>query len=163
MPPLRWPVAGEGLFAPFWGADGMEGVCSRFGVQWAGLTGGCGNWCTGREGRGRRYCPRSGVLCGGEGRGDYFFLADFGAKFKMFAYFRAMKANKRKQGNKLPNLISVEQFAALGRMTSRRGHKVSAGYLYRLIRQHEAGERDELPFSYVMIGEKKRIYIVTEK
>lgn len=74
-----------------------------------------------------------------------------------------MKANKRKQGNKLPNLISVEQFAALGRMTSRRGHKVSAGYLYRLIRQHEAGERDELPFSYVMIGEKKRIYIVTEK
>lgn len=46
---------------------------------------------------------------------------------------------------------------------NRRGHKMSEGYLYRLIRQDAAGKATRsLWFKYVMEGEKDRIYIVVE-
>lgn len=72
-----------------------------------------------------------------------------------------MKRKAQAQPN-LGKLISVEDFAASGRIVSRRGHKVSPSYIYRMIRQHEAGEREGLPFSYIMIGEKRHIYIITD-
>lgn len=61
---------------------------------------------------------------------------------------------------KKENKISVEQFAASGKIKSRRNKPVTASYLYRLIRLHQKGEKDNLPFDYVMEGEKDRIWIV---
>jgi hypothetical protein len=58
------------------------------------------------------------------------------------------------------NRISVEEYAKLGEMLSRRHKPVSAGYLYRLIREHIKGERPNLPFRYELTGEKDRIYII---
>jgi hypothetical protein len=61
---------------------------------------------------------------------------------------------------KQPIKISVEDFAKKGTIKSRRNKPVSPSYLYRLIRQHHAGERESIPFAYVMEGEKDRIFIV---
>lgn len=65
-------------------------------------------------------------------------------------------------GTKQIKRISVEQFADMGYIRNRRGHPVSAGYLYRLIRQHNKGLRADIPFSYEMTGEKDRIFIITK-
>jgi hypothetical protein len=43
---------------------------------------------------------------------------------------------------------------------NRRQQPVSAGYLYRLIREHSKGKRSDIPFEYVMEGNKDRIYII---
>jgi hypothetical protein len=56
--------------------------------------------------------------------------------------------------------ISVEDYAKLGEVLNRRQQPVSAGYLYRLIREHIKGKRSALPFDYELTGEKDRIYIV---
>jgi hypothetical protein len=58
------------------------------------------------------------------------------------------------------NRISVEEYAKLGEILSRRHKPVSAGYLYRLIREHSKGKRSDIPFEYVMEGNKDRIYII---
>jgi len=58
------------------------------------------------------------------------------------------------------NKISVEEFAKKGTIKSRRNKPVTPSYLYRLIRQHHAGERESIPFQYVMEGDKDRIFIV---
>lgn len=58
--------------------------------------------------------------------------------------------------------ISVEEYAKMGKVTSRRGKPVSASYLYRLIRKHNKGELASIPFQYVMIGEKDRIWILPD-
>lgn len=62
---------------------------------------------------------------------------------------------------KKENKISVEEYVKTGKIKSRRGKPVSPSYVYRLIREHNKGERTSLPFSYIMEGEKDRIYIVT--
>lgn len=56
--------------------------------------------------------------------------------------------------------ISVEQYAKMGKVTSRRGKPVSASYLYRLIRKHNKGEVLAIPFSYEMTGDKDRIWVI---
>lgn len=44
---------------------------------------------------------------------------------------------------------------------NRRGHKMSYSYIYRLIRETEAGEcTRKLWFKYELTGEKDRIYII---
>ena len=63
----------------------------------------------------------------------------------------------KKQHN---NKISVEEFALMGVIKSRRNKPVTSSYLYRLIRQHSKGERSALPFNYTMEGDKDRIYIL---
>lgn len=63
-------------------------------------------------------------------------------------------ANKKK--------ISVEEFAAMGVVKSRRNKPVTPSYLYRLIRQKEAKERDSIPFKYTMEGDKDRIFIILD-
>lgn len=57
--------------------------------------------------------------------------------------------------------ISVEQYASQhNSVLSRRGHKMTASYIYRLIRQHIAGtNKRELWFKYVLEGDKDRIFI----
>ena len=57
--------------------------------------------------------------------------------------------------------ISVEQYVKTGEVLNRRQQPVSAGYIYRLIRQHIKGERSQLPFNYELTGDKDRIYIVS--
>lgn len=61
--------------------------------------------------------------------------------------------------SKKDNKISVEEFAKLGIIQSRRHKPVTPSYLYRLIREHHAGNRSSVPFKYVMEGDKDRIYI----
>jgi hypothetical protein len=56
--------------------------------------------------------------------------------------------------------ISVEQFAEMGVIKSRRNKPVTLSYLYRLIRKHNKGEVLTIPFNYIMEGEKDRIWIV---
>ena len=56
--------------------------------------------------------------------------------------------------------ITVEQLAAQGMVKNRRNQPVTASYLYRLIRQHHKGERASVPFTYVMEGDKARIWII---
>ncbi len=57
------------------------------------------------------------------------------------------------------NKITVEAFAATQR--NRRGHTMSASYIYRLIRETEAGEcTRKLWFKYQFTGDKDRIYII---
>ena len=56
--------------------------------------------------------------------------------------------------------ISVEKFAELGLIKSRRNKPVTPSYLYRLIRQHSKGERLTIPFEYIMEGDKDRIFIL---
>jgi hypothetical protein len=58
--------------------------------------------------------------------------------------------------------ISVEQFAASNKLINRRGKPVSPSYIYRLIREHSKGLRNDVPFNYIMEGNKDRIYIVTK-
>ena len=58
------------------------------------------------------------------------------------------------------NKISVEQFASMGKVINRRGKPVSPSYIYRLIRKHNKGELNTIPFNYVMEGAKDRIFIV---
>lgn len=58
--------------------------------------------------------------------------------------------------------ISVEQFAEMGVIKSRRNKPVTLSYLYRLIRQHSKGERPAIPFNYVMEGDKDRIFILLD-
>lgn len=58
--------------------------------------------------------------------------------------------------------VSVEEYAKKGTIKNRRNQPVSPSYLYRLIRQHHAGERTSIPFNYVMEGEKDRIFIVLD-
>lgn len=60
------------------------------------------------------------------------------------------------------NKISVEDFAKLGKIKNRRQQPVTPSYLYRLIRKHSKGELTSVPFSYVMEGDKDRIWIITE-
>ncbi len=60
----------------------------------------------------------------------------------------------------MSNKISVEQFAAMGKVINRRGQPVSPSYIYRLIRKHNKGELNTIPFNYVMEGAKDRIYIL---
>lgn len=61
---------------------------------------------------------------------------------------------------KKENKISVEDFAKLGKVKSRRHKPVTPSYLYRLIRKHHAGELSSVPFEYVMEGDKDRIWII---
>lgn len=58
--------------------------------------------------------------------------------------------------------ITLREYAAKHNpVKTRRGKKMSWGYLYRLIRQTEEGKATrELWFEYVMEGEKDRIYIL---
>lgn len=58
--------------------------------------------------------------------------------------------------------ISLAEFAEkVNTQLTRRGHKMSVSYLYRLIREQIAGTSTrELWFEYVMEGEKDRIYIL---
>jgi hypothetical protein len=60
------------------------------------------------------------------------------------------------------NKVSVEQYAAQNKMINRRGKPVSPSYIYRLIREHSKGLRSDVPFNYVMEGEKDRIFILTK-
>lgn len=47
---------------------------------------------------------------------------------------------------------------------TRRGKKMSKGYVYRLIRNHQQGiESRSLWFDYVMEGEKDNIFILVDK
>lgn len=58
--------------------------------------------------------------------------------------------------------VSVREFAEkYNNVPNRRGHKMSYGYLYRLIRQKikDSATRD-LWFDFELEGEKDRIYIV---
>jgi hypothetical protein len=57
--------------------------------------------------------------------------------------------------------VSVEQYAATNQLINRRGKPVSPSYIYRLIREHSKGLRSDVPFNYIMEGNKDRIYIVT--
>ena len=54
------------------------------------------------------------------------------------------------------NRITIAEYAA--KTMNRRGFPVSVSYIYRLIRQHENGERDDLKFTYEMDGQA--IYII---
>lgn len=56
--------------------------------------------------------------------------------------------------------ITVDAFAKMGVIKSRRNKPVTLSYLYRLIRKHSKGEISTVPFEYVMEGEKDRIWIV---
>lgn len=56
--------------------------------------------------------------------------------------------------------ITVEAFAKMGKVKSRRNKPVTLSYLYRLIRQHHAGDKADIPFNYIMEGDKDRIWIV---
>lgn len=60
--------------------------------------------------------------------------------------------------------ISVKEFIDHHnpRLT-RRGKKMSASYIYRLIRQHHQGERNDLWFDYAFDGEKDNISIIIKK
>ena len=60
----------------------------------------------------------------------------------------------------MSNKISVEQFSALGKVINRRGKPVSPSYIYRLIRKHNKGELNTIPFNYIMEGAKDRIFIL---
>lgn len=56
--------------------------------------------------------------------------------------------------------ISLLDFVEINEVKNRRGHKMSFGYLYRLIRQHKTGTITRpLWFEYVFVGEKDRILI----
>ena len=57
--------------------------------------------------------------------------------------------------------VSVEQYAAKHNpVLTRRQKKMSASYIYRLIRKEEKGENTRpLWFKYVMEGDKDRIFI----
>jgi len=59
-----------------------------------------------------------------------------------------------KKGKK--ELIPVAEYAATN--FNRRGFPISVSYLYRLIRQHKAGLRNDLPFDYEEQGQS--IFIV---
>jgi hypothetical protein len=54
------------------------------------------------------------------------------------------------------NRITIAEYAAI--TMNRRGFPVSVSYIYRLIRQHQAGLRDDLDFNYEMDGQA--IYII---
>lgn len=56
--------------------------------------------------------------------------------------------------------ISVEKFAEMGLIKSRRNKPVTLSYLYRLIRKHNKKEISSIPFEYIMEGDKDRIWIV---
>ena len=51
------------------------------------------------------------------------------------------------------NLIPVRDYIYI----TRRGHKASVQYIYRLIKQHKAGLRQNIPFNYIEIN--KAIWI----
>lgn len=57
--------------------------------------------------------------------------------------------------------ISVDEYAANHNpVLSRRGHKMTASYIYRLIRQDISGiGKRSLWFKYVLEGDKERIFI----
>lgn len=58
--------------------------------------------------------------------------------------------------------VTIKEFADKhNKRLTRRGKKMSWGYLYRLIRQDIAGEGTrELWFNYEMEGDKDRIWII---
>lgn len=58
------------------------------------------------------------------------------------------------------NKITVEQFATLGILKSRRNKPVTLSYIYRLIREHNSKKRDSIPFEYIMEGDKDHIFII---
>jgi len=61
---------------------------------------------------------------------------------------------------KAEGYITLREFSEINEVLTRRGHKMSFGYLYRLIRQHKAGTITRpLWFDYVFVGEKNRILI----
>lgn len=60
------------------------------------------------------------------------------------------------------NKITVEQFAKLGIIKSRRNKPVTLSYIYRLIREHNANKRDSIPFNYIMEGDKDHIFILLD-
>lgn len=57
--------------------------------------------------------------------------------------------------------VSLKEYATkYNTHLNRRGHKMSEGYLYRLIRQHLAGSNTRsLWFNYELTGDKDRILI----
>ncbi len=57
--------------------------------------------------------------------------------------------------------ISVEEYANKHNpVLSRRGHKMTSSYIYRLIRQDIAGTgKRSLWFKYILEGDKDRIFI----
>lgn len=56
--------------------------------------------------------------------------------------------------------ITVDAFAKMGVVKSRRNKPVTLSYLYRLIRKHNKGEVSTIPFDYIMEGDKDRIWII---
>lgn len=60
--------------------------------------------------------------------------------------------------NKAVNKITVEEFAAT--QLNRRGKQMSYSYIYRLIREHNKGKRNDLWFKYEFEGNKDRIWII---
>jgi hypothetical protein len=58
--------------------------------------------------------------------------------------------------------VSIKQFAAnYNHVRNRRGHFLSEGYIYRLIRQDISGNCTRLLwFKYVLEGAKDHIYII---
>lgn len=61
--------------------------------------------------------------------------------------------------------VSLKEFAnKYNTRTNRRGHKMSEGYLYRIIREDIRGERtgkkEPIWFNYVLEGDKDHIYIL---
>lgn len=70
-------------------------------------------------------------------------------------YIAAMKTKTK---NAKDELIPVSTFSET--YYNRRGFPISLSYIYRLIKQHKAGERKSLPFRYKEIGQK--IFIVKD-
>lgn len=63
-----------------------------------------------------------------------------------------------KEKKKIPLLTYAEKHNPV---KNRRGHKMSFGYLYRLIREHRQGKnKRDIWFEYVMEGEKEKIFIL---
>lgn len=60
------------------------------------------------------------------------------------------------------NKVSLLEYAdKYNTVKNRRGHKMSYGYLYRLIREDQQGiNKRPLWFEYELTGEKDRIFII---
>lgn len=63
---------------------------------------------------------------------------------------------------KISKKISLREYAdSHNTVLNRRGHKMSEGYLYRIIREDIKGiGTRKLWFKYVLEGDKERIYIL---
>lgn len=71
------------------------------------------------------------------------------------AKFKIMSIRKKTE------LVSLKEFAdQYNKVLTRRGHRMSQGYLYRLIRQDIVNKSTrKLWFKYVLKGDKEHIFI----